>query len=92
MENSVQESLTSLLCRLSLVSVVLRKYLKINCTGCVFFVLRVLSEVQIRLDDPPPHGDVADHDEDEGQGEADAEEEGARVDKSGLRVNHVTLP
>ena len=52
----------------------------------------MLSEVQIRLDDPPPHGDVADHDEDEGQGEADAEEEGARVDKSGLRVNHVALP
>ena len=53
----------------------------------------MLSEVQIRLDDPPPHGDVADHDEDEGQGEADAEEEGARVDESaGLCVDHVALP
>ena len=66
----------------------------IKSAGFVFLSvnLRVLPEVQIWLDDPPPHGDVAGHDEDEGKGEADAEEEGARVDESGLCVDHVTIP
>ena len=70
------------------------KKMFIKSTGSVFLSvnLRVLSEVQIWLDDPPPHGDVAGHDEDEGKGEADAEEEGARVDQSGLCVDHVALP
>ena len=92
MENRVQESLTSLLWRLSLVSLVLGECLNLLALYFFVFVLRVLSEVQIWLDDPPPHGDVAGHDEDEGKGEADAEEEGARVNKSGLCVDHVALP